>query len=138
MKSTKELIKKIKSADRQDRDFLNDNDFKCPQIQYYLADLLGEHNISSVEFIQQMGLERSYGYQILNGNRKPSREILIKTAILLQLNLEETQRLLKIGNRNILYPRVKKDAATIFAIEKNLSLSEYLKLLEIEQDAEDK
>lgn len=136
MKSTKELIKKIKSIGRQDRDFLNDNDFKCPQIQYYLADLLREHNISYVEFIQQMNLERGYGYQILNGNRKPSREILIKTAILLQLNLEETQRLLKIGNRNILYPRMKRDAAAIFSIEKKLSLSEYLELLDAEQNME--
>lgn len=137
MKSTKELIKKIKRIDRYDRDFLNDNDFKCPQIQYYLADLLREHNISYVEYIQQMNLERGYGYQILNGNRKPSREILIKTAIFLQLNLEETQRLLKIGSRNILYPRIKKDAVTIFSIEKKLSLAEYLELSDSEQGAED-
>lgn len=136
MKSTKELVKKIKSLDRQDRDFLNDNDFKCPQIQYYLSDLLREHNISCVEFIQQMNLERGYGYQILNGNRKPSREILIRTAILLRLNLEETQRLLKIGKRNILYPRVKEDAVTIFSIENHLSLSEYLELLDAKQGVE--
>lgn len=129
MKRTSELIKKIKKADKKDLRFLTDKDYKCPQIQYYLADLLNEHHISSAEFIRQMNIERSYGYQILNGNRKPSREILIKAAILLQLSLDETQRLLKIGNRNILYPRIKKDAIAVFSIEKGLSLSEYQELM---------
>lgn len=128
MKSTKELIKKIKNRDKNDLNFLTDKDYKCPQIQYYLADLLNEHQVSSAEFIRQMNMERSYGYQILNGNRKPSREILIKTAILLGLTLDETQRLLKIGNRNILYPRIPRDAIAIFSIEKSLSLSEYQEL----------
>lgn len=129
MKSTKELIKKIRNRDKNDLGFLTDKDYKCPQIHYYLADLLNEHHISSAEFIRQMNMERGYGYQILNGNRKPSREVLIKTAILLQLSLNETQRLLKIGNRNILYPRVKKDAVAVFSIEKGLSLSEYQELM---------
>lgn len=134
MKSTKELLSRIKKSDKNDLGFLADKDFKCPQIRYYLADLLKEHNISSAEFIRQMNLERSYGYQILNGNRKPSREILIKTAVLFGLTMEETQRLLKIGGRSVLYPRMKEDAIAIFSIEKGLSLAEYQELADREKE----
>lgn len=135
MKSTKELIGRIQKSDKSDLRFLENKDFKCPQIQYYLADLLKEHEISSAEFIRQMNLERSYGYQILNGNRKPSREILIKTAVLFGLTLEGTQRLLKIGGRSVLYPRMREDAIAIFSIEKGLSLAEYEELAAREKES---
>lgn len=128
MKDTGDLIEQLKNRNRKDMSFLEDKDFKCPEIQYYLADLLRSHEMSGVEYIKKMNLDRSYGYQLLNGRRKPSRDMLIRTAILFQLSLEETQRLLKIGNREVLYPRVRKDAIAVFVIEKGLSLSEYQEL----------
>ena len=86
--------------------------------------------MSNSDFIKALNFERSYGYQLLNGRRKPSREHLVQTAILLHLELEETQRLLKIGHREVLYPRVKKDAIAVFAIDKRLDLSEYQELMD--------
>lgn len=128
MKSTEELIDQLKKSGKKTLDFLESKDFVCPKIHYYLADILRSNGMSSREYIMKMNLDRSYGYQLLNGNRKPSREILIRTAILFHFDLEETQRLLKIGKREILYPRVRKDAIAIFAIEKQLSLLEYQEL----------
>ncbi|MGN0377427.1 MAG: helix-turn-helix domain-containing protein [Suilimivivens sp.] len=130
MKSTGDLIDQLKNRNKKDLDFLKDKDFKCPEMRYYLADLLRTHKMTSAEYIEKMNLDRSYGYQLLNGRRKPSRELLIRTAILFELNLEETQRLLKIGNREVLYPRVRKDAIAVFVIEKGLPLSEYQELVE--------
>lgn len=130
MKETGDLIKQIRKLGRNDRSFLEDKDFKCPEIRYYLADILREHEMSAAEYIVKMNLERSYGYQLLNGRRRPSRDLLVRTAILFHFNLEETQRLLKIGNREVLYPRVRKDAIAVFAIEKGLSLFEYQKLVD--------
>lgn len=130
MKDTIEIVNKITNCDRNDTGFLNDADMYCPQIHYYLADLLRAHEMSNSDFIKALNLERSYGYQLLNGRRKPSREHLVQTAILLHLELEETQRLLKIGHREVLYPRVKKDAIAVFAIDKRLDLSEYQELMD--------
>lgn len=130
MKDTIEIVNKITNCDRNDPAFLDDADMYCPQIHYYLADLLRAHEMSNKEYIKALNLERSYGYQLLNGRRKPSREHLIQTAILLHLELEETQRLLKIGHREVLYPRVKKDAIVVFAIDKKLDLSEYQELMD--------
>lgn len=128
MKSTDELICMIKDADKNNLSFLTDKDFECRKIHYYLLDLLKAHDIPPAEFIRQMNIERSYGYQILSGKRKPSKELLVKSAILMRLNLNETQRLLKIGNRCVLYPRMKQDAIAIFAIENGMSLHEYQEL----------
>lgn len=130
MKDTIEIVNKITNRDRNDTGFLNDTDLYCPQIHYYLADLLRAHEVSNSDYIKALNLERSYGYQLLNGRRKPSREHLVQTAILLHLGLEETQRLLKIGHREVLYPRVKKDAIAVFAIDKRLDLSEYQELID--------
>lgn len=130
MKNTRELINWIKSRNKKDISFLEDEEFECPKIQYYLADILRNHEMSNAKYITEMNLERSYGYQMLNGRRKPTRELLVRTAILFHLDLEETQRLLKIGNREVLYPRVKKDAIAIFSIEKGLSLPEYQELVD--------
>ena len=90
MRDTSEIINKIKSYDKTNTDFLSDTDFQCPQIQYYLADLLRVHGMSGKNYINALNLERSYGYQLLSGRRKLSGEHLIQTAILLHLNLEET------------------------------------------------
>lgn len=130
MKNTSELLREIKKMKKNDIGLLAGRDFSSPQIHFYLTDLLCGHDISNIDFFNKMGLERSYGYQILNGRRKPSRELFVKTAIFLRLNLEETQRLLKIGSREILYPRIRTDAIAIFVIEKKLSLAEYQELMD--------
>lgn len=130
MKNTNELLDKIRKGKKGDSSFLRDKDFECPKIQYFLADILREHEMSKAEYMAKMNLDCSYGYQMLNGLRKPTRELLLRTAILFHFNLEETQRLLKIGNREVLYPRIRKDAIAIFALEKGLSLTEYWELLE--------
>lgn len=130
MKNTSELLQKIRKMKKSDINLLTGKDFSSPQIHFYLTDLLCEHGISNIDFFNKMELERSYGYQILNGRRKPPRELLIKTAIFLRLNLEDTQRLLKIGGREILYPRIRTDAIAIFVIEKKLSLAEYQELMD--------
>lgn len=130
MKNTNELINRIKDWKKEELSFLQGKEFRSPEIQYYLADLIRRHEMSNAQYIQKMNLERSYGYQLLNGRRKPSRELLIRTAILLRLDLEQTQRLLKIGGREVLYPRVKKDAIAVYAIEKGLEMWEYQELLD--------
>lgn len=130
MKSTEELVHQIKSLEPADVRKLGEKDYTCPSITVYVNDLLIEHRMEKKEVIRRLRLDRSYGYQILNGTRKPSRNQLIRLAVLLHLSLEETNRLLKIGRKEILYPRIAEDAVAILALEKKLSLEEYEELLE--------
>ncbi|MBQ7629243.1 MAG: hypothetical protein IJS81_03375, partial [Selenomonadaceae bacterium] len=58
-----------------------------------------------------------------------SRERLAALARAMNLNLEETQYLLRYGGFGILYPRNPWDAVVISAIEHNLSVVEMNELL---------
>lgn len=130
MISTEELMHRIKEEKTGDMSFLEKKEFDCPDITVYLCDLLAEHKKEVKEVIRQLGLERTYGYQMFNGTRKPTRNFLIRLAVLLGLTVEETNRLLKIGKKEILYPRIKEDAVVIYAIEKKLPLEELEEILE--------
>ena len=130
MKSTEELIQQIKEQKINALSFLEQREYSCPSVSIYLNDLLAEHRMETKDAIRRLGLERTYGYQLFNGTRKPTRTLLIRLAILLGLGLEETNRLLKIGRKEILYPRIREDAAAIFAIEKRLPLSQFDELME--------
>lgn len=76
-----------------------------------------------VDIIALSGLERTYAYQILNGRRQnPGKDKIVRLCLAAGLDLEETQRALKVGGMPILYPRDPKDAVVIFAIEHGLSV----------------
>lgn len=74
-------------------------------------------------------ISKSYGYQVLRGERIPGRDILLRTALFLKLNLKETQRLLAVGGCGALYPKIRRDAAVIFALNQKMSLLETEDLL---------
>ena len=59
----------------------------------------------------------------------PGRDILLRTALVLQLSLQETQRLLALGDCGALYPKVRRDAAVIFALNHKMTLLETEELL---------
>ncbi len=88
----------------------------------YLAELMEKHGVTKTELIERANLERGYAYQILRGERAPSRDRLLQIAIGLCATLDETQRLLKLGGKGELYPRVRRDAAIIFCIGKGYSV----------------
>lgn len=130
MKSTQQLLHQIRSRRTEDIGFLREHDYTCPPAAIYISGLLAERDMTAKDAICALGLDRSYGYQLLNGTRHPTRAMLIRLAVLLGLDLAGTDRLLQIGGRQPLYPRVREDAAVIFAIEKHMSLEQLDALLE--------
>ena len=130
MKSTQQLLHQIRSREADDASFLRDADYACPPAAIYMCALLAEREISVKDAIRALGLDRTYGYQLFNGTRRPTRNVLIRLAALLELDLAGTNRLLQIGGKQPLYPRVREDAAAIFAIEKRLPLDRLDALLE--------
>lgn len=94
-----------------------------------LRELLERAELSAPEWMAAANISKSYGYQILRGERIPGRDILLRTALALRLPLKETQRLLAVGGCGALYPRVRRDAAVIFALNQNMTLLETEELL---------
>ena len=99
-------------------------DFTDEDLIGYLAQMLKKYGVSKHEMIEKADLEKGYAYQILRGVRKPSRDKLLQIALGLGCDLSETQRLLRLGGRNELYSRVRRDAAIIFCIQKHDGLDD--------------
>lgn len=119
MKSTQELEHQIRQSETPE--VLAGEAFGLPDLPGYLSGLLGEHGMTVGEVVLRCNLERSYGYQLFNGTRRPTRNFLLRLALLLGLGEEETQRLLKIAGRPALYARSRRDGAVLYAITHRLS-----------------
>lgn len=130
MISTQKLLNRIKEEKTEKPLFLKEKEYNCPDISIYLCDLLAEHCLEVRDAVKCLGIDRAYGYQMFNGTRKPTRNLLIRLAVWMGLSMEEANRLLKIGRKEVLYPRRKEDAAVIFAMEKKMSLEELDEILE--------
>ena len=90
---------------------------------------LEERHVSTGEIIQRCNLDRGYGYQLFNGTRRPTRDMLIIIGFQLSLDEKKLQRLLKIAGRPVLYARNRRDAAILFALNKRLTLPQTEELL---------
>ena len=69
-------------------------------------------------------IDRTYGHQLFNGTRRPSRDKVIQLAIAMKLSLSETQRLLQAAGKSVLYPRLKRDAVLIFCLKNGMDMIE--------------
>lgn len=127
MKSTNELMNLIKKAKRQE--FVDSLKEESMDVSEMMKDILTEKEIEVKRAIDMLLLEPSYGYQIFNGRRKPTRVILLRFAIVFGLTVDETQQLLKMGQKQELYPRIRFDAAIIYGIQHHYSIEEMEDLL---------
>mgnify|MGYP002510272295 CR=1 FL=1 len=124
-KTTDELWHEIKAATNIE-DYLTanqDNLLTCTLSQH-LALLLSQRGLSRAEVVRGSLLDRAYVYQIFSGEKKPSRDKLIALAFGLRLTSAETQRLLKLSCNRELYPRDKRDALILFALQQGQTILE--------------
>lgn len=96
----------------------------------YLNKLCAEKDIAVDQVIAKSGIERTYGYQLFNGTRKPSRDKVIQLALAFGLNYDETQNMLKAARKSALYARIERDIVFIYALKNNLTLSNIQMTLE--------
>ena len=82
-----------------------------------------------VDIIQASGIERSYFYHILDGKKNPGRNMVLRIAICMNCKLEDINQLLRLSGYATLYPKIRRDAIIIYAISKNMSMSEVNDLL---------
>ena len=133
VKTTGKLEQEIRGA--EDAGVLSGTGFEQPELSKYLRQLLDERHLTTGEVIQRCNLDRSYGYQLFNGTRCPTRDTLIILSFQLDLNEKQTQRLLKIAGRPALYARNRRDAAILFGLTHRLTLPQTEDLLsELEEE----
>lgn len=115
--STGTLLRRIVRG-RDFNEVLNSDSqvFEERSVSEYLKSLCKERGLVPEQVIKKAQIDRTYGHQIFNGTRIPSRDKLIQLAFGFELSLDETQKLLKIAGKSMLYAKVKRDAACIFGI----------------------
>lgn len=133
IKQTDELLKELDNTSDINQYLSTNRDELIEQnVAKYLNELLEKkENLTKSKIIKSTSLSESYIYDIFRGEKSnPSRNKLLQIAFAMSLDLETTQKLLKIANVGILYPRIKRDSIIIFALNKNLDFFECENLLE--------
>ena len=102
-----------------------------PDFLTYFLSLPEVQKVSKSDLIRVSGIERTYAYQILNGQRiHPGRNRILMLCISAGLNEQETQRALKAGREPVLYAKTRRDAIILFAIQEKCSVMETNELLD--------
>ena len=127
MRSTGELEHRIRGS--RTPAALAGAEFDQMELAAHLADLLQSRGLTVQDVIVRCNLDRSYGYQLFNGTRRPTRDFLLRLSLLLRLKEAEAQRLLKIAHRPVLYARNRRDAAVLYGLTHGMTLEETETLL---------
>ncbi|MBP5654755.1 MAG: helix-turn-helix transcriptional regulator [Clostridiales bacterium] len=133
-KTTAELMKVLNSAKSQE-DLGNyiaqlDTNVAEAGVGVYLARLIEESGLKNSEAFKRAGIERTYGYQILNGTRKPGRDKIVALGLACKFTLKEVQTALAISGEGTLYYKNRRDAVLIYCINQKKSVPEARDLLE--------
>lgn len=94
-----------------------------------LTAMCAEKGMIPERVIRNSEIDRSYGHQLFNGTRQPSRDKVLQLAFGLGLRVDEAQRLLRSADKSPLYPRIKRDAAVLFGLGKSMNILEVQSLL---------
>lgn len=90
----------------------------------YLNKMLAAKGLKKNDVIRRSRLNQTFAYQIFAGDRKASRSKALQLAFALQLDLNETQRLLHVADAGTLYCKNRRDAIIIHAILQQWPLEE--------------
>jgi hypothetical protein len=128
--NTHNLLKRVQSTKSITR-YLNDyKDYPdVPDFPEHLEQLRLEKDIRKERLFIESYISPVYGHEIFKGTKHPSRDKIIQLAFGLGLTVDETQRLLKIGNQAELYPKIKRDAVIVHAIAHNMTIVQANSLL---------
>jgi len=102
----------------------------------YVENTIEAKGLSKAEVIRNADFERTYGYQILRGARKPSRDKLIQLAFGLRLSPGEAARMFKLAGYLPMYPKIQREAAMLFCLSKGYTYTECMIFLDALRNGE--
>ena len=129
--STDELLRLL-FKERSLEQFLqrNESAYLNTGFSDYLSAWCKTHREVPEQLIRRANLEKSFGHQLFSGKRKPSRDTVIQLAFAMGADVAETQEMLKIARKSLLYPRIKRDTVIIYCLHNHISLMDAEIILE--------
>ena len=90
----------------------------------YLYKVMDEKNMTFKQLSVMTNISLSHIYQISSGQKGAGRDNAVLMAIAMGLDLEQTQKFLKLSHNGMLYPKVKRDAILMCCIECGMTVEE--------------
>lgn len=129
-KPTDELMSEINQSNNIDKYLKDNSDYMVDcGLSDILESIIDKKGLKKSLVIKKAEISEVYGYQIFSGVKKPLRDKLLSICIAMELNLDETQEVLKYGSFALLYPKNKRDSIIIYGINNKLSVCEINNLL---------
>lgn len=100
----------------------HEGELVVPSFASYITRLCEQKKMTISAVLDKADMGVSFGYALFKGTRKPSRDTVVKLAIAFGLNLDDTQKLLSAAGFGGLYPKIKRDAVIIYAIQRGYTL----------------
>lgn len=121
--NTNTLMRQLLKTSSLDQ-FLKNNEgaFQTPDFCNLLQELCAGKKLTPAQVIEQSQIERTYGHQLFNGTRRPSRDKVIQLAFGAGFGVPETQRLLRAAGKSPLYPKLKRDAVILYGLQKGYDI----------------
>lgn len=111
---TKDIEEELNKSEKFNEELIEDN--APPKLHELLNKYISEKNLTKADFIRKLNIDRNYGYWILNGSRKPTRNCIIQMSLILELGVEQVNYLMKLAEKPPLYVRNPFDARVFYAI----------------------
>lgn len=121
---TSELEEKLNNPGVFDNEMVENN--PPPKLPDVLTQYIYEKNMTKSEVIRILNVARNYGYQILNGTRPITRNILLQISLILKLDINQINYLLRLAEKPQLYVRNFVDARVFYAVKHNMGYYEAL------------
>lgn len=130
MKTTNELMDELMKA-HNIGEYLkaNSEHMISDELPTYLSNILKKKSLVKSAVINRSELSEVMGYQIFSGTRNPSRDSLISICIAMELDVEQTQELLKVAQFAPLYPKSKRDCIIINGIANRRTVTQINEIL---------
>ena len=120
--NTEELLRLLFMESGLEHLMNRDSGSELPGFSEYITALCRKREEAPERVIGRADIEKSYGHQLFSGKRNPSRDTVLKLAFGFEMGYEETQELLKIARKSLLYPRVKRDMVLVYCLHHGYTL----------------
>jgi hypothetical protein len=104
-------------------------EFLAAEVARDLQELIGARHVKKRDLFIDANINETYGYEILNGKRYPSRDVLLSLFLSLHLTVDEVNRFLRTHGYAPLYVRKKADAAVVYCLKHGWSVMQCNELL---------
>ncbi|MGN0623700.1 MAG: hypothetical protein ACI4JA_07090 [Oscillospiraceae bacterium] len=130
MKSTNQLMDELNNSSDVSS-FIRTNNESLDKVGFYeyLELMVQQSGMKKAEIIKKSQLNEVYTYQVFSGKKNPSKDKICALALAMKLDLDKTQRLLKLAGDSVLYPKNSRDCIIISALNKGLTVMETNRIL---------